>query len=47
MSEHKKRAEKRAEHSNPINFTCGKCHQVHEYNDGFTCENDFEEEEVI
>lgn len=31
MSEHKKRAEMRAKNSNPINFTCGKCHQVKPY----------------
>jgi len=30
----------RAEHNDPINFTCGICKQVHEYNseDPYRCE---------
>lgn len=31
MTEHKKRAEKRAEQSDPINFTCGLCRRVHPF----------------
>ena len=45
MSEHKKRAENRAENKNPINFTCGKCGKVHPFNKGYKCSDDDEEEE--
>jgi len=31
MPVHKDRAKKRAEHSNPINYTCGECRQVHKF----------------
>jgi len=41
----KNRADKRAEHLNPENFTCGKCRQVHAFNEGYVCDND--EEEVV
>jgi len=35
------RAEKRAEHSDPINFTCGDCKKVHPFNsaDPYMCPN--------
>ena len=33
MSEHKKRADQRGEHNNPINFTCGVCKQVHSFDE--------------
>jgi len=50
-SQRKVRAEKREAQDNPINFTCGECHQVHEYNEGYLCpdapEDDKPEEEPI
>jgi len=30
-SQRKMRAEKRAQSTNPINFTCGECFQVHKF----------------
>lgn len=44
MPAHKDRAEKRAENEPPENFTCGKCRQVHEYNEGYECTKDEKEE---
>ena len=35
MSEHKKRAELRAESNDPINFTCGICHHVVRFKKGY------------
>jgi len=46
MSEHSKRAKKRAEGEDPINFTCGKCMQVHKFNEGYLCDFDSVEEEA-
>lgn len=37
MSEHAKRAAKRAKNSDPINFTCGKCRRVVPYAKGYKC----------
>jgi len=31
-SQRKIRADKRATYGDPINFTCGICHQVHKFN---------------
>jgi len=31
MSVHKERADERAKHTDPINYTCGKCGKVHEF----------------
>lgn len=48
-TQRKLRANKREASEMPQNFTCGVCHQVHEYNEGFTCPNEKVEvaEEVI
>lgn len=37
MSRHKERAEERAKHSDPINFTCGGCRKVIEYDKDYVC----------
>lgn len=46
MTEHKKRAAERSDHSPPINFTCGVCGKVHAYEEGYPCADaeDTEEE---
>lgn len=45
MSAHKKRAIHRARCRNPINFTCGKCKQVHPFvDDTYSCPDDEVEE---
>lgn len=33
----------RAEHSDPINFTCGICRRVHEYKGDYNCTMEDEE----
>ncbi len=40
---HKERQKVRAENNDPINFTCGVCMQVHEFNEGLKCTNIEEE----
>lgn len=47
-TQRKERAKQREEENNPINFTCGVCGQVHEYNEGYECpDKDEVEEEII
>jgi len=43
MSQHKNRAEKRAEQKDPINFTCGICKQVHKYEGSYECSQQSEQ----
>lgn len=47
MSVHKKRADLRAKHKDPINFTCGVCGQVHKFDkeNPYICPNKKDEEE--
>jgi len=39
MMGNRQRKAVRAENNDPINFTCGKCRQVHKYTEGFNCPN--------
>jgi len=37
MTAHNDRAKLRAEHNNPINFTCGVCCHVVPFTEGYVC----------
>lgn len=37
MTSHKDRATIRAEYTDPVNFTCGKCMKVVPFEDGYKC----------
>lgn len=45
MSSHGDRSEKRAKHSDPINYTCGACRKVHKFdrNNPYVCEKEIQQ----